>query len=178
MRRENRKTLAWLDTPHRIAPLTVERLRALITSWPTPTATLVPTHGDWKPRNWLVDDDGVVSVIDFGRAALRPAMTDLAGLEAQQFRGHPDPERSFLDGYGADPRESPAWLRTLVREAVSTAAWAHQVGDKSSRRRDCAWWTTPSRPDFAVLIRVRAAARVRPVGAPGAKRRHCHGLAC
>jgi aminoglycoside phosphotransferase (APT) family kinase protein len=87
MGRENRKTLAWLDTPHRIAPLTVERLRALITSWPTPTATLVPTQGDWQPRNWLVDDDGVVSVIDFGRAALRPAMTGLAGLEAQQFRG-------------------------------------------------------------------------------------------
>jgi len=128
--RENRKTLAWLDSPHRIAPRTEERLRALIASWPTPAATLVPTHGDWQPRNWLVDEDGVVSVIDFGRAALRPAMTDLARLEAQQFRGHPELERAFLDGYGADPRGPGAWQRTLVREAVSTAAWAHQVGDE------------------------------------------------
>lgn len=127
--RENHKSLTWLDTPHRIAPRTVERLRALIASWPTPPATLVPTHGDWQPRNWLVDDGDVLSIIDFGRAALRPAMTDLARLEVQQFRGHPELERAFLDGYGADPREPGAWWRTLVREAVSTAAWAHQVGD-------------------------------------------------
>ncbi|MGW6199374.1 phosphotransferase family protein [Kribbella sp. NPDC055110] len=32
-----------------------------------PPATLVPTHGDWQPRNWLVDN-GTVRVIDFGRA--------------------------------------------------------------------------------------------------------------
>jgi Ser/Thr protein kinase RdoA (MazF antagonist) len=128
--RENAKSLGWLDTPHRIAPRVEERLRSLIASWPTPPATLVPTHGDWQPRNWLVDDQGVVSVIDFGRAALRPAMTDLARLEVQQFRGHPELERAFLDGYGADPREPSAWHRTLVREAVSTAAWAHQVGDE------------------------------------------------
>ncbi|WP_235531487.1 phosphotransferase [Phycicoccus sp. Soil748] len=128
--RENRRTLAWLDSPHRIAGDVVARLRRLVASWPTPSTTLVPTHGDWQPRNWLVDDDGVVSIIDFGRAALRPAMTDLARLQVQQFRGRPDLERAFLEGYGADPREPGAWHRTLLREAVSTAAWAHQVGDE------------------------------------------------
>ena len=128
--RENRRCLAWLETPHRIAPAVQERLRSIVATWPTPVTTLVPTHGDWQPRNWLVDDHGVVSVIDLGRAALRPAMTDLSRLHVQQFRGHPELEQAFLDGYGADPREPEAWHRTLVREAVSTAAWAHQVGDE------------------------------------------------
>ena len=29
--------------------------------WPAPAATLVPTHGDWQPRNWVVHD-GLVGV--------------------------------------------------------------------------------------------------------------------
>nr|WP_230416428.1 aminoglycoside phosphotransferase family protein [Micromonospora tarapacensis] len=81
-RRENEKSLAWLGRPHRIAAHTVRRLRAEITGWPTPPASVVPTHGDWQPRNWLVHD-GVVGVIDFGRAAMRPAFTDLGRLAAQ-----------------------------------------------------------------------------------------------
>jgi hypothetical protein len=128
-RRQNEKALAWLSGPHRIAPSTVSRLRAEITGWPAPAATLVPTHGDWQPRNWLVDD-GVVSVIDFGRADLRPAMTDFARLAVRDFRRDPDLESAFLDGYGTDPREREAWHRTLVREAIGTAAWARQVGDE------------------------------------------------
>src|SRR5690606_13679988 len=80
--RSNRRALAWLDRPHRIDAATEERLRSLIESWPTPPSILVPTHGDWQPRNWLVHD-GTLSVIDFGRADLRPAMTDFARLAAQ-----------------------------------------------------------------------------------------------
>ena len=99
-RRENEKALAWLSGPHRIAPDTVERLRAEIAAWPTPAATLVPTHGDWQPRNWLVHD-GVVSVIDFGRAAMRPAMTDFARLAVQDFLRDLELEAAFLDGYGS-----------------------------------------------------------------------------
>lgn len=126
-RRENEKSLAWLRGPHRIAPGTAERLRAEIAAWPTPAAYLVPTHGDWQPRNWLVHND-VVSVIDFGRAAMRPALTDFARLAAQEFRGDPNLEAAFLDGYGTDPREAQAWHRARVREAVATAAWAYRVG--------------------------------------------------
>ena len=68
--RQKVKALAWLDRPHRIAPDLVARLREEVESWPTPPATLVPTHGDWQPRNWLVHE-GVVSVIELGRADLR-----------------------------------------------------------------------------------------------------------
>ncbi len=127
--RERRKSLTWLDGPHRIAPDVVERLRTEIASWPTPAATLVPTHGDWQPRNWLVHD-GVVNVIDFGRAAMRPAMSDFARLAVQDFRRDPSLETAFLDGYGADPREPGAWHRNQVREAIGTAVWAYRVGDE------------------------------------------------
>ncbi|GAA3092907.1 hypothetical protein GCM10010464_65660 [Pseudonocardia yunnanensis] len=127
--REKAKSLAWLDRPHRIAPDVVARLREVVESWPTPPVTLVPTHGDWQPRNWLVHE-GVVSVIDFGRAGLRPALTDFARLAVQQFRTDPALESAFLDGYGSDPREAAGWRRNRVREAIGTAVWACQVGDE------------------------------------------------
>lgn len=127
--RADRRALEWLDRPHRIAPDAEVRLRQLLTGGERPAATMVPTHGDWQPRNWLVDE-GTVRVIDFGRAEWRPAATDLARLAAQQFRGRPDLEQAFLDGYGDDPREPGPWRRIRLREAVGTALWAHQVGDE------------------------------------------------
>jgi hypothetical protein len=69
-------------------------------------------------------------VIDFGRADLRPAYTDLTRLAAQDFRRNPALERAFLDGYGADPREPASWHRQQVREAVGTTVWARLVGDE------------------------------------------------
>jgi hypothetical protein len=128
-RRENDKSLAWLNGPHRIAPATVERLRAEIATWPTPAATLVPTHGDWQPRNWLIHND-VVSIIDLGRAAMRPASTDFGRLAVQDFRRDPNLETAFLHEYGTDPRETDGWHRNRVREAIGTAAWAYRVGDE------------------------------------------------
>jgi thiamine kinase-like enzyme len=133
-RREKDKALAWLDQPHRIPADVTKRLRDEVTSWPTPPVVVVPTHGDWQPRNWLVHE-GVVSVIDLGRADLRPAITDLARLAAQQFRTDPALEAAFLEGYGGDPREPAAWRRNRVREAIGTAVWAHQVGDEPFERQ-------------------------------------------
>lgn len=132
--RENETALGWLDKPHRIAPDVTARLRETVESWPTPTCTLVPTHGDWQPRNWLVHE-GMVSVIDFGRADLRPGLSDLARLAAQQFRTDPLLEAAFLDGYGRDPREPAAWRRNRFRNAIGTAAWAYQVGDETFERQ-------------------------------------------
>jgi hypothetical protein len=123
------KALAWLDQPHRIAAGTERRLRERIASHPGGPATLVPTHGDWQPRNWLVDA-GRVSAIDFGRADWRTPDTDLARLAVQQFVGRPDLESAFLEGYGCDPRHPEGWRRVQIREAIGTAVWAHQVGDE------------------------------------------------
>ena len=127
--RQKHKALNWLAKPHRIDPDVADRLRAVVESWPTPPSTVVPTHGDWQPRNWLVHE-GTVSIIDFGRADLRPALTDLARLAARQFRQNPGLEAAFLEGYGGDPREQSAWRRTRICEAISTAVWAYQVGDE------------------------------------------------
>lgn len=126
--RANEHTLAWLAKPHRIEPRLAERLGRVISRWPTPPVPLVPTHGDYQPRNWLIHD-GQVRVIDFGRAALRPAMTDFVRMAGREFHGEPAQEAAFLAGYGSDPREPEAWLRWRVREAVGTAVWAYQVGD-------------------------------------------------
>lgn len=131
--RENARLRRWLAAPHRIAPDDVARLSDLVDAWPRPDAVLVPTHGDWQPRNWLVHE-GQVRAIDLGRADLRPAATDLTRLAARDFRRSPAFEAAFLAGYGADPREAGAWARTRVREAVATAAWACAVGDATFER--------------------------------------------
>lgn len=120
------RTLRWLDGEHRIPAHQAAAVRGR--EWPQEPVTLVPTHGDYHPRNWLVHR-GRVSVIDLGRADRRPACTDLARLHARQWRTRPDLEAAFLDGYGTDPRPT-WWLTLLLAEAVGTAAWAHRVGDE------------------------------------------------
>ncbi|MFC6288247.1 phosphotransferase [Nocardioides sp. GCM10027113] len=117
-----------LATPHRIDGEIVRRVRAEMEAWPSGGARVVPTHGDWQPRNWLVDD-GVVRVIDLGRAELRPPSEDFVRIARQDFARDPALEAAFLEGYGPDPREPDDWRRALVGEAVGTAAWAYKVGD-------------------------------------------------
>jgi hypothetical protein len=127
--RMNQKMLAWLDRPHRIAPETVERLRPMLLEPEPQPVVLVPTHGDWHPRNWLIDG-GMVRAIHFGRFDWRPAFTDFARLAVRQFARKPELEAAFLKGYGADPRTPELWRMLLLREAVGTAIWAYQVGDE------------------------------------------------
>ncbi|WP_217183572.1 phosphotransferase [Streptomyces sp. AC495_CC817] len=122
------RTLAWLDADHRIAPEVETRARRILETQRGGAVRVVPTHGDWQPRNWL-DDDGVLRVIDFGRFALRPASSDLCRLAAQQWRDRPDLAAAFVEGYGSDPRSDPLWPVEQLREAVGTAAYAFQIGD-------------------------------------------------
>jgi hypothetical protein len=111
------------------APETVERLRAILLAYEPQPVSLVPTHGDWQPRNWLVDGE-VLRAIDFGRADWRPASTDFARLAVRQFAADPALEAAFLEGYGPDPRTPELWRLLLVREAIGTAVWAYMVGDE------------------------------------------------
>ncbi len=131
-RNDSRRRSTWLDPPHRIAPEMAERLRAILLSAKPEPVVLVPTHGDWQPRNWLIDGD-FVRAIDFGRFDWRPAFTDFARLAVRQFAANPSLEAAFLDGYGSDPRTSELWNILLVREAIGTAVWAYQVGDETIR---------------------------------------------
>ncbi len=74
-------------------------------------------------------DGTQVRVIDFGRFDYRPAATDLCRLAVQQWRSMPGLEIAFMSGYVDDPRDREVWGIDLLREAVGTAVWAHQVGD-------------------------------------------------
>ena len=123
------KTLSWLSTPHRIESSNVEKVQARLAAYEPKPVVLVPTHGDWQPRNWLMDRTEL-RIIDFGRYDFRPAATDFCRLAVQQWRSHPHLETAFFEGYGSDPRDGEVWNVALLREAVATAAWAYQAGDQ------------------------------------------------
>lgn len=126
--RVTQRALDWLDQPHRIALSVEAEARRILAAYHPAPITVVPTHGDWHPRNWLVDGDRV-RVIDFGRFAFRPAATDLCRMAMKQWHSEPTLEAAFFAGYGTDPRDGVVWRMDLLREAVGTACWAYQVGD-------------------------------------------------
>ncbi len=82
---------------------------------------LVPAHRDYGPRNWLVDAAGHVRVIDFAHCEPSPWAVDLQKLTMREWRGRPDLEAAFLEGYGRVPDdEDRLVLRAYV--ALSTLA--------------------------------------------------------
>lgn len=127
--RLTQKFLLLLEREHRIEPAARRQIEQMLRSYEPQPAVLVPTHGDWQPRNWLADQ-GELRVIDFGRFEFRPAASDLARLAVQQWRARPDLEAAFLQGYGHDPREGETWRIMQLREGLGMAVWAHQVGDR------------------------------------------------
>ncbi|WP_045729942.1 aminoglycoside phosphotransferase family protein [Pseudarthrobacter chlorophenolicus] len=128
--RATAKALAWLDRAHRIDPAVEREVRRRLAEYRPVPVDVVPTHGDWQPRNWLLHR-GELRVIDFGRFDFRPAATDLCRLAVQQWRGRPALEQAFLGGYGEDPRSRLVWRIDLLREAIGTAVWAYLVGDEA-----------------------------------------------
>lgn len=126
--RATASALAWLDREHGIEPEVERAARDILQALRPRPVDVVPTHGDWQPRNWLVHR-GVITVIDFGRFDFRPAAADLCRLAAQQWRTVPSLEPAFLQGYGQDPRDPELWRIELLRQAVGTAGWAYRVGD-------------------------------------------------
>ncbi|MFD4368467.1 aminoglycoside phosphotransferase family protein [Rhodococcus sp. NPDC058521] len=88
------------------------------------------THGDYHPRNWLIDE-GQVSVIDFGRAEQRHWTSDLFRLHNQQFVDRPDFEEAFLEGLGRtlDESDRDVWKLEQIHQSLSTVVWANGIGD-------------------------------------------------
>lgn len=127
---ETTKSINWLDKQHRIEPDVEHEVRCRLAEYRPQPIDVVPTHGDWQPRNWL-SDHGAVKAIDFGRFDFRPAATDFCRLTVQQWQQAPGLEAAFLHGYGEDPRSQTVWRMNLLREAVGTAVWAHIVGDEA-----------------------------------------------
>lgn len=122
------KCLNWLSDEHRIKPNQRARATMVLREYRTQPAVLVPTHGDWQPRNWIING-AKLHVIDFGRFDFRPAASDLNRLAVQQWKAAPELESAFFEGYGEDPRDARTWPILALREAIGTAVWAYQVGD-------------------------------------------------
>lgn len=105
-----------------------EQVRPLATLGPV---TTVPCHLDNQPRNWLVDDAGTVSLIDFGMCKQDVWVRDVRRLYVQQWVGRPDLRDAFYAGYGRAPTVADlALLRCyLAYSALSTIVWAHEHHD-------------------------------------------------
>lgn len=90
------------------------------------SARLVPAHRDYGPRNWLVDAAGQVRVIDFAHSEPSPWAVDLQKLTMREWRGRPELEAAFLEGYGRVPDdEDRLVLRAYVAlSALATIAWS------------------------------------------------------
>jgi Ser/Thr protein kinase RdoA (MazF antagonist) len=110
---------------HDFARREVRRLREL------PTPVRVPCHGDYTSRNWLIDADGTLRVIDFGHARREVWVNDLSRLYFDQWQHRPDLREAFLTGYGRPLAgdDLALLLRHAVVGAVSGIVWAREHGD-------------------------------------------------
>ncbi|MFL6124242.1 phosphotransferase [Actinophytocola sp.] len=57
-------------------------------------------HLDFQPRNWIVDDDGTVRLIDFEHARPDSHIRDMARLAHRYWPHQPDLYQAFVRGYG------------------------------------------------------------------------------
>lgn len=93
--------------------------------------SLVPTHQDNQPRNWLIDETNTLTLIDFGLSTWDVWVRDLIRLHYWDWQGRPDLAEAFLDGYGrvlttVDQR----LLRALgALTGLRTVVWAFEHGD-------------------------------------------------
>jgi Ser/Thr protein kinase RdoA (MazF antagonist) len=96
-----------------------------------PPIPVVPTHGDWSSRNWLVTG-GKVGVIDFEMAEHARWTKDLERLWWAEWHDRPDLRAAFLGGYGRSltDSESIAFQANCVLAQVTTIVWATQHGDQ------------------------------------------------
>ncbi len=105
-----------------------EEVRPLATIGPVPK---VPCHLDNQPRNWLVDDAGTVSLIDFGMCKQEVWVKDVRRLCVQQWVGRPDLRDAFFAGYGRGPTVAELTLLRcyVVYSALSTIVYASEHAD-------------------------------------------------
>lgn len=89
---------------------------------------LVPCHGDYRPHNWLMDDDRVLRVIDFGDARMGVWAWDLTRLSLGPWWECPELATVFMSGYGVDLTDDDRALIDFngAAQAVIQVAWAHK----------------------------------------------------
>lgn len=98
---------------------------------PARPVTLSFTHGDFQPRNWLMND-GRLFVIDFGRADQRHWTSDLVRLHSQQFVEREPLVEAFFSGLQREltAEDADAFQLERIQQAVGTVVWAHGINDE------------------------------------------------
>lgn len=81
---------------------------------------LVASHGDFLPRNWVVDGDRL-AIMDFAEAGHHPAVLDVAKLHATTMWGRTDLLEQLLAGYGRHLAADEVRLLELVRAVPALA---------------------------------------------------------
>jgi Ser/Thr protein kinase RdoA (MazF antagonist) len=96
-----------------------------------PPPPLVPCHGDFQPRNWLVDRDGRVLVFDFEKARHDWWIHDIQRMWWKEWAGRPDLRDHFLAGYGRqlDETEVAGFRANSARGHLIQIIWATQHRD-------------------------------------------------
>jgi hypothetical protein len=99
--------------------------------------SLVPTHRDNHPRNWMVDPGGHVRLIDFANSEYDPWIVDVLLLEQDYWRSDPNLRVAFLSGYDREiTPEDETLLRAhhavvAVRALVAANASGASKADKA-----------------------------------------------
>ena len=118
----------WLRRwPGLIERRAVDFVRSELTNLQTlPPPPLVPCHGDFSPRNWLVSE-GQLGIIDFGEAGPDMWVSDLGRL-LFGWRLPPEELDALLEGYGRRPDDNEL---VLLRASYAAAVvwhiiWGHE----------------------------------------------------
>jgi Ser/Thr protein kinase RdoA (MazF antagonist) len=91
----------------------------------------LPCHLDFQPRNWLVDESGNLSVIDFEHARTDLPARDLVRLRFRVWPSRPDLHDAFFNGYGrrlTDAEDELVWHLGAL-DALTALARGHQTCD-------------------------------------------------
>ncbi len=98
-------------------------------------ARAVPTHGDFSPRNWILQSaecGPVLGVIDWERARHHAWIHDIVRMMHDYWAREPAGRDAFFAGYGRTPSDAEErqilWSSALM--AGASVAWARTFGDR------------------------------------------------
>jgi Ser/Thr protein kinase RdoA (MazF antagonist) len=129
-----------------VEPEVVDWVLGEIGQAPLDGLSRVPTHGDFGPWNWVIEDAGealVLHVIDFGDACADIWLKDLIVLDLEVWADRPDLKTSFFEGYGRSltAREEGQLHGLAALDVLDRLRWSRKRGDRDTEMRISSWIT-------------------------------------